>query len=172
MCFRAREWRVVEESKKRKLTVNGLKVGVVATADAVVCRFSSKSPEGHSTRTSLFAFLFVFAFSFSSTTAFLLILFFFWACTHLFLIPSSKVLLVADFGQKTFGEGERARVRINLEETESLFLPFITTFFSLLFSSCFLTASSQGSASSSGRRRQTIPVVLYSIVWSLREYGK
>ena len=45
MCFRAREWRVVEESKNHKLTMNVLKVGVVATADAVVCRFSSKSRE-------------------------------------------------------------------------------------------------------------------------------
>ena len=108
MCFRVGEWRVVEESENHKLTMNGLKVGVVATASAVVCLFSSKSPEGQSTRTSLFAFLFVFAFSFSSTTAFLLILIIiFWACTHLFLIPSSKVLLVADFGQKTFGEVRR-----------------------------------------------------------------
>ena len=99
MCFRAWEWRVVEESKNHKLTMNVLKVGDVATADAVVCLFSSKSPEGHSTRTSLFAFLFVFAFSFSSTTTFLLILIIiFWACTHLLLILSSKVVLIADFG--------------------------------------------------------------------------
>ena len=45
MCFRVGEWRVVEESKNLKLTVNGLEVGGVATADAVVCRFSSKSRE-------------------------------------------------------------------------------------------------------------------------------
>ena len=47
---------MVEESENHKLTMNVLKVGVVATADAVVCLFSSKSPEGQSTRTSLFAF--------------------------------------------------------------------------------------------------------------------
>ena len=97
--MRVGEWRVAEESENHKLTVNGLKVGVVATADAVVCLFSSKSPEGQSTCTSLFVFLFVFAFSFSSTTTFLLILLIiFWACTHLLLILSSKVVLIADFG--------------------------------------------------------------------------
>ena len=36
---------MVEDSKNHKLTVNGLEVGVVATADAVVCLFSSKSRE-------------------------------------------------------------------------------------------------------------------------------